>query len=199
MVLDAVVEEAKEETDVLLEFDALADGEEVLATDRPEVGVVQEQVREFARAMGLSTQLERQLDQLPAGHPGLLPGEPGPQAGEERSERLHRTGAAVQGGELEERIDVIGRSIGVRRQVPPSRLGVTGAPASRPMCVVVESRGEAVCLMVDAVGDVVSVEDRAVLPNPGSLPAAWAELSRGVYRLNDHLLLLLDVDQLLSW
>jgi purine-binding chemotaxis protein CheW len=80
-----------------------------------------------------------------------------------------------------------------------ARLGVTGAPVARPMCVVVESRGEAVCLIVDAVGDVVTVENRAVLPNPGSLPANWAELSRGVHRLNDHLLLLLDVDQLLSW
>ena len=80
-----------------------------------------------------------------------------------------------------------------------ARLEVPGAAAAAPMCVVVESRGEAVCLLVDAVGDVVTVEDRAVLPNPGSLPSNWAELSRGVHRQNDHLMLLLDVDQLLSW
>ena len=51
----------------------------------------------------------------------------------------------------------------------------------------------------DSVGDVISVYDEEVQPNPASLPAAWAELSRGVYRLNDGLLLIIDVDQLLTW
>ncbi len=80
------------------------------------------------------------------------------------------------------------------------RLGAAPAEMDAPqMCVVVENRGEAFCLLVDSVGDVIGVSEEQVQPNPASLPAAWAELSRGVYRLNDGLLLILNVDQLLKW
>lgn len=71
-------------------------------------------------------------------------------------------------------------------------------PDARQMCVVVENKGEAFCLLVDSVGDVISVKSSDIEPNPGSLVPAWAQVSRGVYRTNDELLLLLDVDQLLA-
>jgi len=78
-----------------------------------------------------------------------------------------------------------------------------GAPApaagARTMCVVVEKGGEAFCLVVDGVGDVISLKDSEVEPNPASLPAAWGQVSRGLFRMGDKLLLLLDVDQLLSY
>lgn len=75
---------------------------------------------------------------------------------------------------------------------PPERAG-------DGMCVVVESGAEAYCLIVDSVGDVISVKDSDIEPNPGSLPDEWAQVSRGIYRSDNHLILLLDVTQLLTW
>jgi purine-binding chemotaxis protein CheW len=81
-----------------------------------------------------------------------------------------------------------------------ARLGAPPAPANASkMSVVVESGGEQFCLVVDAVGDVISVNAGEIEPNPASLSAAWAEVSRGVYRMKDRLLLLLDVEQLLNY
>ena len=79
-----------------------------------------------------------------------------------------------------------------------ARLGSPPRPADVPeMCVVVECSGESYCLIVDSVGDVIAVKAAEVEPNPGSLQPSWAQIARGVYRANDRLMLLLDVDQLL--
>ena len=83
-------------------------------------------------------------------------------------------------------------SVRARLGAPPR---AEGAPM---MCVVVDGGGESFCLIVDSVGDVISVKSSDVEPNPGALQAAWAQMARGVYRAPDHLLLLLDVDQLLA-
>ncbi|MGE3334660.1 MAG: chemotaxis protein CheW [Rhodospirillaceae bacterium] len=81
-----------------------------------------------------------------------------------------------------------------------ARLGMAARTAGCPaMCVVVEHGAESVCLVVDSVGDVLSVDASDVEPNPASLPSTWAQAARGVYRARDHLLLLLDVDQLLTF
>lgn len=66
------------------------------------------------------------------------------------------------------------------------------------MCVVVETNADVVCLLVDSVGDVVEVAGDQIEENPGSLDVAWARLSRGVCRMGDRLLLLLDVEELLT-
>lgn len=79
-----------------------------------------------------------------------------------------------------------------------ARLGAQPRKAENPgMCVVVESGGESFCLVVDSVGDVISVPSSEIEPNPGSLQSSWAQTSRGVFRTNERLLLLLDIDQLL--
>ena len=81
-----------------------------------------------------------------------------------------------------------------------ARLGMPAADASAPfMCVVVDLRSEAFCLLVDSVGDVITVKAEEVEPNPGSLHSSWSQISRGVCRLNSRLMLLLDLDQLLTW
>ena len=81
-----------------------------------------------------------------------------------------------------------------------ARLGAQAISADlQSMCVVVESGGDSFCLIVDSVGDVISIKTSEIEPNPGSLQASWAQMSRGVYRTNDHLLLLLDIDQLLAF
>jgi len=81
-----------------------------------------------------------------------------------------------------------------------ARLGAPRREAHEPvMCVVVESGIESFCLLVDSVGDVISTKASEIEPNPGSLQSSWAHLARGVYRDNDRLLLILDVDQLLAF
>lgn len=66
------------------------------------------------------------------------------------------------------------------------------------MCVVIEGTHEWFCLIVDAVGDVITIADAAIEPTPASVPDVWAKMMRGVHRMPNHLLLLLDIDQLLS-
>ncbi|MCC6912562.1 MAG: chemotaxis protein CheW [Rhodospirillaceae bacterium] len=81
-----------------------------------------------------------------------------------------------------------------------ARLGMAPRPANCPaMCVVVEHAGESVCLIVDSVGDVISVDCAEIEPNPASLQPMWAQAAKGVHRARDHLLLLLDVGQLLTF
>lgn len=80
-----------------------------------------------------------------------------------------------------------------------ARLGSPAEPTSSKMCVVVERGGDVFCLVVDAVGDVISVKANEIEPNPGSLQASWGQMSRGLLRMGDKLLLLLDVDQLLNY
>ena len=80
-----------------------------------------------------------------------------------------------------------------------SRLGT--APRGRDettMCVVVEGADEWFCLIVDAVGDVITIADSAIEPTPASVPDEWATMMRGVHRMPNCLLLLLDIEQLLS-
>jgi len=74
-----------------------------------------------------------------------------------------------------------------------------GSVELRPMCIVVDIKGDSICLLVDSVGDVVSVNEEDVEPNPGSLQSSWAAISRGIFRLKDGLLVILDVDQLIAW
>ena len=76
------------------------------------------------------------------------------------------------------------------------RLGI--APAKRgelPMNVVVRTDDGAVSLLVDDIGDVVEVDESAFEGPPETMPARARELVRGVYKLNDRLLLLLDTER----
>ncbi len=80
-----------------------------------------------------------------------------------------------------------------------SRLGAPPRERDEPtMCVVVEGADEWFCLIVDAVGDVITISESTVEPTPASVPDVWATMMRGVYRMPNSLLLLLDIDQLLS-
>lgn len=72
-------------------------------------------------------------------------------------------------------------------------------PDAASMCVVIERKSEAFCLLVDSVGDVITVNADEVEPNPESLHPSWSQISRGVCRLNSRLMLLLDIDLLLTW
>jgi purine-binding chemotaxis protein CheW len=75
---------------------------------------------------------------------------------------------------------------------PPTSLG-PGA-----MAIGIESGGDAFGLVVDRIGEIVTVDRGAIDDNPVHLDPTWAELSRGVYRLESELLVVLDVDAMLE-
>ena len=64
-----------------------------------------------------------------------------------------------------------------------------------PMNVVVRSEGGAVSLLVDEIGEVLEALESAFEPPPETLRGPARELVRSVCKLNDRLLLALDVDR----
>jgi purine-binding chemotaxis protein CheW len=76
------------------------------------------------------------------------------------------------------------------------RLGLGPRPAGRePMNVVVRTDDGAVSLLVDEIGDVLEVDAAVWERPPENLEAGARELIRGVYKLKERLLLVLDVDR----
>ena len=66
------------------------------------------------------------------------------------------------------------------------------------MSVVAEQRGELYALLVDQVSEVMTLQAKDFESNPPTLPPEWAAYSSGIYRLEDRLLVVLDVDRLLA-
>lgn len=76
------------------------------------------------------------------------------------------------------------------------RLGLPARDGSQtPMNMVVRSGECAVSLLVDEIGDVLQVESSAYEQPPESLNPEARGLIRGVYKLKDRLLLVLDAEQ----
>jgi purine-binding chemotaxis protein CheW len=79
-------------------------------------------------------------------------------------------------------------------------LGLDKRPAEQPgMSVVVEHSGEFYSLIVDNVGEVLTLSGAALERNPATLDPRWREISNGIYRLEDQLLVILDADRLLDF
>jgi len=70
--------------------------------------------------------------------------------------------------------------------------------AGKGMCVTVESRGDAYTLLVDAVGDVITLSSDLREGNPATLDAVWREVADAVYRTDQGLLVSLHIDRLLA-
>jgi purine-binding chemotaxis protein CheW len=70
--------------------------------------------------------------------------------------------------------------------------------AELAISVVVEHRGELYSLIVDAVGEVMPLEVAALEPNPLTLDPSWRDVSRGVHKLKDRLMVVLDIARLLD-
>jgi purine-binding chemotaxis protein CheW len=80
------------------------------------------------------------------------------------------------------------------------RLGLQGRPKDKPeMSIVVDLRGELYSLIVDAVGEVLSLSNEDFERNPATLDSCWREVSTGIYRLNNTLMVVLDVSRLLNF
>lgn len=58
--------------------------------------------------------------------------------------------------------------------------------------------GEAFALIVDAVGEVMRLSRATFEPVPIHLDSAWAAIAKGVHRLDDRLLVVIDVDAVLN-
>lgn len=67
------------------------------------------------------------------------------------------------------------------------------------MGVVVEHGGELYSLMIDSVGEVLKLPAERFERNPATLGAKWRDVSAGVYRLDDRLLVVMDVARLLNF
>jgi purine-binding chemotaxis protein CheW len=82
-------------------------------------------------------------------------------------------------------------AIDVRR-----RLGLRQRGTERtPMNMVVRSDDGAVSLLVDEIGDVLDVEASAFEPVPDNVSAGIRDLTTGVYKLKERLLLILDTSK----
>jgi purine-binding chemotaxis protein CheW len=79
-------------------------------------------------------------------------------------------------------------------------LGLPPYEGDRPqMAVVVEHLGESYSLMIDSVGEVLSLSPDQYERNPANLDPRWREVSGGIYRLKGRLLVVLEVSKVLDF
>ena len=74
-----------------------------------------------------------------------------------------------------------------RLELPPREAG------RMPMNMIVRSDDGAVSLLVDEIGDVLDVDESVFERPPDNITPVTRELTQGVYKLKDRLLLVLDV------
>ncbi|WP_207476551.1 chemotaxis protein CheW [Arenibaculum pallidiluteum] len=80
------------------------------------------------------------------------------------------------------------------------RLGLPARDRDKPvMSIVVDHRGELYSLMVDSVGEVLSLSSDKYERNPATMDPRWRDLSNGIYRLDETLLVVLEVSKLLNF
>jgi len=79
------------------------------------------------------------------------------------------------------------------------RLPRKKAETGQGMSVVVDMKGELYSLRVDQVGEVLSLPAAKFERNPPTLDPLWREFSTGIYRLEEKLLVILDVPRLLDF
>lgn len=78
-------------------------------------------------------------------------------------------------------------------------LGLPERPEdSTPMNVVTEINHEPYSLLVDEVGDVLTVDEKLYENTPSTLDTRWRDVVKGFYRLEERLLLELDPTKLLQ-
>lgn len=95
---------------------------------------------------------------------------------------LNLRGRIVTAIDLRERLGMVSRKDG----------------ESATMSVVVDFKGESYSLLIDSVGEVLSLPDSLYEKNPVTLDQRWREVSDGIYRLDDELLVVLDVRRVLD-
>lgn len=85
-------------------------------------------------------------------------------------------------------------AIDMRRRLGlPPREGSNGI-----MAVGIEFRGESYGLIIDEVGEVLTLPSASREANPANLDRRWTEISGGVHRLSGHLMVILEVERVLG-
>tara|TARA_R110002167_G_scaffold28598_1_gene95934 strand:- start:849 stop:1331 length:483 start_codon:yes stop_codon:yes gene_type:complete len=79
------------------------------------------------------------------------------------------------------------------------RLGLPPADKAKSMSIVVDHYGELYSLLIDEVGEVLSVPVKDYERNPPTLDPRWRDVSGGIYRLDGRLMVFLEVDRLLDF
>jgi purine-binding chemotaxis protein CheW len=82
-----------------------------------------------------------------------------------------------------------------------SRLGLPkreSEASGRQMGVTVETGHDLYTLLVDEVGDVISLKTSLLEPNPSTLDAVWRDFAAGVFRVDNRLMVVLDVQHMLE-
>ena len=94
-------------------------------------------------------------------------------------------------------VSLVARPDDERRHIElRERLGLAPRPEGETaILIVVRLRGEVVSLLVDTIGDVVTVDEDTFEAPPDTLDDAGRELLRGGDKMNDRLLLALATDR----
>lgn len=80
------------------------------------------------------------------------------------------------------------------------RLGLPPRPAGdEGMNVVVEHGTELYSLVIDTVGEVLSLPLSDHERNPSNLDELWRDVTAGIYRLDGKLMVIIDIDRLLTF
>lgn len=105
----------------------------------------------------------------------------------------HVTGSLNLRGRIVTVIDVR-----VRLGLPPMENGDDANEKEDPIGVTVEFGAELYNLLVDSIGEVISVSISEKEPVPNTLDAEWRKYATSVYPLEGELLIILDPEQLVD-
>lgn len=89
-------------------------------------------------------------------------------------------------------------AIDVRRRLGLERMEDEDSAGKKSMGVVVEHHDELYSLIIDGVGDVLRLKDDDFENTPPTLDPLWRNISDGIYRLDNDLLIILDIPKFLG-
>lgn len=72
------------------------------------------------------------------------------------------------------------------------------AQGAQVMAVVIEYQGEPYSLLVDAVGEVLSLEGSSFERSPSNLDAKLRDVAEGIFRLDDKLMVVIQLDKVIQ-
>ncbi|MFZ5834608.1 MAG: chemotaxis protein CheW [Pseudomonadota bacterium] len=72
------------------------------------------------------------------------------------------------------------------------------AHGSPVMAVVIEYQGEPYSLLVDAVGEVLSLEESSFERSPSNLDVKLRDVAEGIFRLDDKLMVVIQLDKVIQ-
>lgn len=67
------------------------------------------------------------------------------------------------------------------------------------MAIGIEKGNESYGLIIDEVGEVMTLDDKDREDVPANLDSIWAQIAQGVYRLEERLMIVMDIDKILSF